>query len=52
MTVALTRLNTALLFLEGKLEFLYNFWLYWGEGRKQTLLRLKDFYVEIQRFTY
>lgn len=51
MTDARTRLNSAL-FLEGKLNFLYNIWLYRGEGRKQMLLRFKDFCVEIHMFTY
>lgn len=52
MTDALTRLNAALLFLGGKLIFHTIPGFIGGEGKKQRLLMLKDFYVEIHQFTY
>jgi len=54
MTDKLTRLNTVLLFLEGT-NFPYQFLALrggGGEGKKQRLLRLKDFCVKIHQFTY
>lgn len=53
MTDTLTRLNTALPFLEGKLIFhtILGF-TGRGGGKKQRVLSLKDYYVETHRFTY